>query len=73
MRMEFLDGETISRAIGAAVVRPDPSGVLLVEFGPADGPAQTRLRLTVGEVNQLVSALKAVANGREEEIIMGED
>jgi hypothetical protein len=72
MRIEMMDGELTVRPVGAAVVRPDETGVV-VEFGPADGPPLTKLRLSKQEANQLSAALKAVINGREEEIILVED
>jgi hypothetical protein len=72
VRIEIMDGETTIRPVGAAVVRPDLKGVV-VEFGPADGPALTRLRLSSQEATQLSNALRAVINGRDEEIILVED
>lgn len=72
MRIEMMDGELTVRPVGAAVVRPDGTGVM-VEFGPADGPALTKLRLSQQEAKQLSAALNSVLNGREEEIILVED
>jgi hypothetical protein len=72
MRLEFIDDDPIVRPIGAAVVRPDTTGVV-VELGPADGPPLARLQLTKDEVTQLGNALKAVVNGRSEAIILVED
>lgn len=67
-----MDGELSIRPVGAAVVRPDTPGVV-VELGPADGPALTRLRLSAREATQLSNALKSVINGRDEEIILVEE
>lgn len=72
MRWELLNGEEIVRQIGAAVVRDDTGGMVL-EFGPADGPPTTRLRLSAAEAHRLVAAVKAVANGKHEEIILADD
>jgi hypothetical protein len=72
MRLEIIDDEPIVRPVGAAVVRPHATGVV-VELGPADGPPLARLRLTKDEVTQLGNALKAVVNGRSEAIILVED
>jgi hypothetical protein len=72
MRIEFLEGKQTTRALGGAVVRSDVNNVI-VEFGSADGPPSMRLRLSSGEAVQLSQALKAVANGRAEEIILAEE
>lgn len=72
MRLEILDGDRISRQVGAAVVRPDGIALTL-EFGPADGPAITRLVLSKSEAKQLVAALRGVLAGRDEEIILVEE
>ena len=72
MRIEFLEGKPSTRVLGGAVVRSDTMSVV-VEFGSADGPPITRLRLSSVEANQLSLALKAVANGRNEEIILAEE
>ena len=72
MRLEIVDNEPPVRPVGAAVVRPDSTGVV-IELGPADGPPLARLRLTAREVAQLSSALKSVINGRDEAILLVED
>lgn len=72
MRMEFLDGTSAARAFGGAVVRSNLAGVT-IEFGSADGPPVARLRLSHGEAGRLCAALKAVADGRDEEIILAEE
>lgn len=72
MRFEMLDGDQIHRQVGATVVRPDGIGLAL-EFGPADGPAVTRLIVSKSEATRLVAALRAVLNGRAEEIILAEE
>jgi hypothetical protein len=73
VRIEIMDSETSIRPAGAAVVKPDVRGGVVVEFGPADGPPMTRLRLSKREANQLGNALKAVINGRDEEILLVEE
>lgn len=72
MRIELLDGELSIRPAGAAVVRAVETGVI-IDFGPADGPPLSRLRLTSGEATQLSAALKSVASGKHEEIILVEE
>ncbi|MCC6793231.1 MAG: hypothetical protein IT336_16220 [Thermomicrobiales bacterium] len=72
MRIELLDGEPSTRLVGAAVVRPDRAGIV-VDFGPADGPPLTHLRLSIAEAKRLSAALKAVVDGRDEEILLVED
>jgi hypothetical protein len=72
MRIEFLESKPTTRTLGGAVVRSDITNVI-VEFGSADGPPITRLRLSKSEATQLCQALKAVTNGRNEEIILAEE
>ncbi len=72
MRIEFLEGKPATRVLGGAVIRFDATHVV-VEFGSADGPPITRLRLSQDEATQLGDALKAVANGRNEEIILAQE
>jgi hypothetical protein len=72
MRIESMDGELTLRLVGAAVVRSDRQG-LVVEFGPADGPPLTKLRLSTSEAKQLGAALKAVIDGRDEAVILVEE
>lgn len=72
MRIELMDDEPTIRPVGAAVVRPDHDGVI-VEFGPADGAAVTKLHLTGQEAKRLSGALQSVLNGRDEAIILVEE
>jgi hypothetical protein len=69
MRIELLDGQPATRVLGGAVVRADAAQII-VEFGSADGPPNTRLRLSQSEATQLAAALKSVLNGGNEEIIL---
>lgn len=79
MRLELL-GATgadvpeadLKRDIGAVVVRLNPAGGVVLELGPADGPAHIRLTLAAAEGLRLAAALHAVANGRDEEIVITE-
>ena len=61
------------REVGALVARPTPTGGVHLEFGPADGPPLVRFRFTGAEAARLCTALEAVINGRDEEIIMADD
>jgi hypothetical protein len=72
VRLEFIDGDASVRPIGAAVVKPDGTG-LAIELGPADGAPLVRLHLTASEVAQLGAALKTVIKDREEAILLVED
>ena len=69
MRYEQRESEALTHQIGAAVVRPDGSG-LVVEFGPADGPPHILLRMTKHEASQLIAGLRSVMSGGAEEIIL---
>jgi len=59
--------------IGATVVRQGSGGGIELELGPADGPAHIRLALTQTEAQRLIAALRSVANGGAETIIIAED
>ena len=63
-------GGEIRRDVGAAVVRASPGGGVVLELGPADGPAHLRLVLTAAEAMRLSATLQAIANGRGEEILI---
>lgn len=60
------------RDIGAVVARPTPAGGVVLDLGPADGPAHLRLAFTNGEALRLAATLHAIANGRDEEIVFTE-
>ena len=72
MRLELLGGrgDDAAREVGAAVVRSNPGGGMVLELGPADGPPQIRLNLSTEEATRLTGALHAVASGRGEEIVI---
>jgi hypothetical protein len=72
VRFELIDGESSVRPIGAAVVKPDTTG-LVIELGPADGAPLARIRLTASEASQLGGALKTVIKDREEAVLLVED
>jgi len=72
MRFEKRVNEALTRIIGAAVVRPDGSG-LVIEFGPADGPPHIVLRMSKNEAAQLIAGLRSVSAGGDEEIILTEE
>ena len=58
------------RDVGAAVVRPLPGGGMILELGPADGPPALRLNLSGAEALRLMSAVQAVVNGGDEEVLI---
>lgn len=72
MRTEAMDSDSVSRPVGAAVVHAH-SGEICLDLGPADGAPFFRLRLSRQEAHQLSANLRAVANGRDEEILLGEE
>lgn len=71
MRLELLDADE-SRALGAIVVSQD-AGEISVEAGPADGLPVLRIRLSRNQALLLSSNLRAVANGRDEEVLLAEE
>jgi len=71
MRLEMFDGDANQRPLGAIVVVGDANDVL-VDAGPADGSPLFRLRLTRGQALALSANLRAVANGRDEEILLSD-
>ncbi len=58
--------------IGASVIRQGSGGGIELEFGPADGPAHIRLVLSQAEAQRLAAALRTVANGGPETVIISE-
>jgi hypothetical protein len=72
MRLEQLNnGEESVRGVGAAVVRKLNTGEIVLELGPADGPARLRLKMSHGEAMQLTAAVQVIAqNGGETGLIV---
>ena len=58
--------------IGAAVVRGNPGGAVVLDLGPADGPPQLRFTLTADEALRLGAAVQTIAHGGGERIILGD-
>jgi hypothetical protein len=73
MRLETMDGEDTTRVIGAVVVRKNAGGDVIVDFGPADGPPLVRVRMDNDEAQEFSSAIKAVADGGKETVLMIDD
>ena len=79
MQLELLgqpregSGAELKRQVGAAVVRPSPTGGVLLELGPADGPPHVRLTLSAEEATRLSATVHAVAHGGSEAILLVED
>ena len=67
-RAEPNDGVTWD--IGAAVLRSVPGGPILLELGPADGPAQVRLALNPQEAQRLIGGLRRVIADGGEAVVM---
>ena len=65
-----LDGA--NRPIGAIVVGKNGTDIT-IDAGPADGPPLVRMRLARAQALQLSANLRAVANGRDEEVILNEE
>ena len=61
-----------NRPIGAIVVGRNGDDVT-VDAGPADGAPIVRMRLTRSQALQLSANLRAVANGRDEEVLLNEE
>jgi hypothetical protein len=73
MRLEHLDGQESSRAVGAAVVRAAGVGGVVIELGPADGPPVVRLTMSPTEAIRLAATVQAVAQGGGETVLIVED
>lgn len=67
------EARDVQLEIGATVIRGGPGGGLELELGPADGPAHIRLVLSQPEAHRLAAALRSVANGGSETVIIAED
>ena len=72
MRLEFLDHEDSQRTIGAIVVTKDGTDTVSIDAGPADGLPLVRIKVTRAQALQLSANLRAVANGRDEEVLLGD-
>jgi hypothetical protein len=71
MRLELLDQDESHRTIGAIVVTKD-GGDISIDAGPADGLPLIRIKVSRAEALKLSANLRAVANGRDEEVLLGE-
>ncbi|MFL5758145.1 MAG: hypothetical protein ACJ789_00320 [Thermomicrobiales bacterium] len=73
MRVDLLDSKEPSRTIGAAVVRAQAGGGIVLDLGPADGPPQIRLLLSHSEALQLGKSVRAIANDGGEAVLIVEE
>ena len=71
MRIELQDQDETQRTIGAIVVTQD-GGDISIDAGPADGLPIVRLKISRQEALKLSANLRAVANGRDEEVLLDE-
>jgi hypothetical protein len=71
MRIELQDQAENQRTIGAIVVTQD-GGDISIDAGPADGLPIVRLKISRQEALKLSANLRAVANGRDEEVLLDE-
>lgn len=71
MRLEFCESDDV-RALGAIVVAKT-SGDVAIDAGPADGPPHIRITISRSEALQLSANLRAVANGRDEEVLLSQE
>ena len=71
MRLELGDQEDSQRTIGAIVVTQE-GGDISIDAGPADGLPIVRLKISRQEALKLSANLRAVANGRDEEVLLNE-
>lgn len=60
----------VSWDIGAAVLRAAPGGSVVLELGPADGPAKLRLTLGSVEAQRLAAGLRRVTQDGGEAVVM---
>jgi hypothetical protein len=70
MKLDLLEADE-SRNLGAIVVSHEGGDVAL-DAGPADGLPLVRIRLSRAQALQLSANLRAVANGRDEEVLLAE-
>jgi hypothetical protein len=73
MRLEIKDGDDPGRVIGAVVVRSQANGDIVLDFGPADGPAFVRLRMNRQEAVDLSAAVRTATNGDSETVLIVDD
>jgi hypothetical protein len=59
-----------SLEIGAAVLRAAPGGSVVLELGPADGPAKLRLTLATVEAQRLAAGLRRVTQDGGEAVVL---
>lgn len=71
MKVELL-GSDDARVIGAIVVTKD-AGEIAIDVGPADGPPTLRMTVSRSQALQLSANLRAVANGRDEEVLLADE
>jgi hypothetical protein len=71
MRLELLDEDETSRALGAIVVVGETADIR-IDAGPADGLPLLRIRMSRSQALKLSANLRAVANGRDEEILLSD-
>lgn len=57
MKLEFLDGESSNRIVGAVVVKALPNGDVQIDLGPADGAPSARLVLPRDKAFEIGAAL----------------
>lgn len=73
MRLDILDSDE-TRVVGAIVVaKTRDNSDITIDAGPADGLPLVRLTLTRTQALQLSANLRAVANGGDEEVLLGEE
>ncbi len=71
MRLEFCESDDV-RALGAIVITKN-AGDITIDAGPADGPPHVRITISRAEALHLSANLRAVANGRDEEVLLSEE
>jgi hypothetical protein len=64
--------DAVRRDIGAAVVRSQSAGGVVLEFGPADGPPHLRLGLSGHEATKLSAILQSIAANGGESILLAD-
>jgi hypothetical protein len=72
MRFELHDHEYSQRTIGAIVVTKYGTETVSIDAGPADGLPLVRIKLSRAQALQLSANLRAVANGRDEEVLLAD-
>jgi hypothetical protein len=73
MRLEAIDGDDGARVIGAAVIRKHAGGDIILDLGPADGPPLVRIRMGYNEAQNLAGAIRNVADGGDETVLIVDD